>query len=600
MKLSKIPIMSIVLILILNLCPTRFYASDTDGCYEWTFNEGTYTDGGQTLSDESGTNTATLKKGKANPTFENGLIYLNNSSFYLLQKPIVLAQDKKWRVEWKGKMESGTKYECQTILGNEGAVQYVMYGANSVFFGNKGNERVEIPCNKDAVAYKDTSYILEGDGQRRVRLTYRVTGEDTKVVSDWYDYPASVGDITVSALFGSYQSILYKGYLDYVRVWEDYSHGVFQKLKVVNSDGSEASDDDISKDLFYLTGTVENLEKTDDANVLCVLALYDKRNHLKNVGVGHISIPARAVYSMTAENGVRIEGVPIKRGMKMKVFLFDDKTIEPLADPYETVFDKDSVNSIKMLSIGNSYSIDASTMVHNIAAADGVNIDILNLHISGCTLEKHWANAQSGEAVYSSQLNGVTVSNAVSIPDALAQEDWDYVSFQQGSHESNDFSKFWTEEKPYLTNMSDYVSERAPNAVQLIHETWSYQNNHAIERLGYMGEEPLARNAMFADVKNAYLLAADKVGTDILPCGEAVYKALNEYGFMEADIYRDESSHLTKDKGRYLVAAVWYSCLSGNSILNNSYKPSSITNDEWQRLKQAAYDAVNMSEYKWR
>lgn len=725
MKIRKAAALLLVSMqLFFNAAVSPVSAVTTEGYYEWTFNEGTYTNGGKTLLDESGTNSATLKDGKATPTFTDGLIKLSNNSFYLLQKPITLAQNKRWRVEWKGKMEAGTSYSCQTILGNEGAEQYVMYGANAIFLGNKNGERLEIPCNRDAVAYKETSYILEGDGNRRARLTYQVSGEQDVVVSDWYDYPAAVKDVKVTALFGSYLNILYKGYLDYVRVWEEYpeqftysvsdnkatvtgyldepqgdmnipdslggfpvkaigpnafegcskiteitlpegmesvgesafkgcsalkavtipatvtaigdgafaqsgqavlkvyygsfahdyvianslpyelieepNFGIVEELQLVDSAGNRiyGSNKDMSKERFYLTGTIQNKAKARDNALLCVLAMYDDSGKLLNAGVKQVAVPAQSTYTMTLENGVHIEGVPAQKGMKMKAYLFTEE-IQPVAEQHEIFFDGKFSGSIKMLSIGNSYSIDASTMVHDIAAADGVDINILNLHIGGCTLETHWANAQSGAAAYASQWNGIP-AGTTSMQTALKQEEWDYVSLQQGSHESNDFSKFWTEEKPYLTNMSGYVKQLAPQATQLVHETWAYQNQRAIERLGYFGSAPLARNAMFRDVKDAYMQAADKLGVNILPSGEAVQKALNEFGFTEAQMYRDSNSHLTEDKGRYLVAAVWYASLTGNSILTNPYQPEGISSDELQRLKQAAHDAVQMAEYQWK
>ena len=147
--------------------------------------------------------------------------------------------------------------------------------------------------------------------------------------------------------------------------------------------------------------------------------------------------------------------------------------------------------------------------------------------------------------------------------------------------------------------MSDYVKQSAPQATQLIHETWAYQNHRAIARLGYSGSAPLARNAMFEDVKGAYMQAADMLGVNILPSGEAVQKALNEYGFTEEEMYRDNSSHMTLDKGRYLTAAVWYTCLTGNSIMRNPYQPEGISANELQRLKQAVQAAVQMTEYQW-
>ncbi|MBP3360439.1 MAG: DUF4886 domain-containing protein [Clostridia bacterium] len=579
-----------------------------DGYYEWSLDDGMYSDGGKVLLDTTGRNNATLKEGRLVPYFSNGQATLANSSFYLLDKPVTLSQNKNWRVEWKGRMEAGTTSNCHIILGNDGAEQYIMYASNKIFFGNKVKQRAEFACNRDAVAYKETSYILEGDSDRHVRLTYHVADEAEPVVSDWVEYPQAVNDITVSSLFGNYSNILYKGMIDYVRVWEEYpeelindpGEGISADFKIVDASGTEVrgTKDDFGKDSFYLTGNIKNTSRKSSGKIYCIMSAYNNAGKLQGAAMKQLALPAKGSMDITMEDGICLDNAPVLKGDKIKAFVFDDR-LKPACESSRVVFDGRFAGSIKMLSIGNSYSIDASTMVHDIAAADGVDINILNLHIGGCTLETHWANAQSGAAAYASQLNGIS-AGITSMEAALKKEKWDYVSLQQGSHESNDFSKFWTEEKPYLTNLSEYIRSLAPQATQLIHQTWAYGNQYAISRLGYTGNAPLARNAMFADVKNAYRQAADKLGVNILPCGEAVQYAQNVMGLTEAQMYRDQYSHLTYDKGRYLVAAVWYSTLTGNSVLTNSYHPAGISSSELQKLKSAVDYVVNMSEYKWR
>ena len=55
---------------------------------------------------------------------------------------------------------------------------------------------------------------------------------------------------------------------------------------------------------------------------------------------------------------------------------------------------------INILAIGNSFSQDATHYLHQIAGADGVETKVVNLYIGGCSLERHWANVQSGAKDY--------------------------------------------------------------------------------------------------------------------------------------------------------------------------------------------------------
>lgn len=47
---------------------------------------------------------------------------------------------------------------------------------------------------------------------------------------------------------------------------------------------------------------------------------------------------------------------------------------------------------MNMLSIGNSFSQDSHRWLSQMAAGWGDEIYAANLHISGCSLERHWNN----------------------------------------------------------------------------------------------------------------------------------------------------------------------------------------------------------------
>ena len=47
---------------------------------------------------------------------------------------------------------------------------------------------------------------------------------------------------------------------------------------------------------------------------------------------------------------------------------------------------------MKVLSIGNSFSTDATAYLHRAAVSAGVDLDTYNLYIGGCSLERHWDN----------------------------------------------------------------------------------------------------------------------------------------------------------------------------------------------------------------
>lgn len=55
---------------------------------------------------------------------------------------------------------------------------------------------------------------------------------------------------------------------------------------------------------------------------------------------------------------------------------------------------------MNILSIGNSFSKDAHRYLHQIARADGMDIQACNLYIGGCSLGTHYRNMLSEERAH--------------------------------------------------------------------------------------------------------------------------------------------------------------------------------------------------------
>ena len=128
---------------------------------------------------------------------------------------------------------------------------------------------------------------------------------------------------------------------------------------------------------------------------------------------------------------------------------------------------------MKILAIGNSFSEDATTYLHQIGEAAGVKNQIVNLYIGGCPLETHWENIESGARKYLFQMNGKKPDYAVSIPQVLEMTDWDVIITQQASHDSG-----WIESyEPFLGKMLDYIREKQPQARLMLQETWAYASD---------------------------------------------------------------------------------------------------------------------------
>src|SRR5690606_33745502 len=92
----------------------------------------------------------------------------------------------------------------------------------------------------------------------------------------------------------------------------------------------------------------------------------------------------------------------------------------------------------RILAIGNSFSEDAvESYLYQLANSAGIEVVIGNLFIGGASLDMHSRNAANNAAVYDYRKigqDGDKVSKPnTSISTAVADEDWDFISFQQAS-----------------------------------------------------------------------------------------------------------------------------------------------------------------------
>jgi hypothetical protein len=140
---------------------------------------------------------------------------------------------------------------------------------------------------------------------------------------------------------------------------------------------------------------------------------------------------------------------------------------------------------MKVLSIGNSFSQDAQRYLHKLAKFEGVDIKTVNLYIGGCSLRTHYLNILDNNRDYKFEFNGEDTGIKVSINEALASDDWDYVTIQQASHFSGIFDSY----SPYIEYISSHVKKYVPKAKIIIQSSFGWRGCRG--RRGDLSRKPL-------------------------------------------------------------------------------------------------------------
>lgn len=224
----------------------------------------------------------------------------------------------------------------------------------------------------------------------------------------------------------------------------------------------------------------------------------------------------------------------------------------------------------KILSIGNSFSVDALHYFTEITNAAAMDIMSFNLYIGGCSLQLHTGNLESNSPDYICYLNGRETDCKVSIREALRKEQWDIVTIQQASHDSGILDTY----EPYGTELIHCIQEYVPSAEIWFHQTWAYEHG---------SDHPLFSRYDCDQQKmyEAIVVSAEEFtqrhNLPIIPCGSVIQtlRRMPDFDYLNGgrSLCRD-SFHMSMSYGRYAVAATWAERLLDIDVRNDSFAPA--------------------------
>lgn len=245
--------------------------------------------------------------------------------------------------------------------------------------------------------------------------------------------------------------------------------------------------------------------------------------------------------------------------------------------------------TLKILAIGNSFSEDAiENYLSELARETNQSIVIGNLYVGGASLDYHINSIKENKAPYSYRkikADGTkTTQKNVRIADALQDEDWDYISLQQASPYSGQYTLI--EEK--LPILMAQVQEMKPQKAKFIyHQTWAYQQDSPHKGFANYDNNQLKMYQAINEVSKK--ISKSKQVAFVVPSGTAIQNARTS---PLGDTFTRDGYHLNLDYGRFTAACTWYEKLFGLDVRKNSYVPTKVSAEEAKIAKEAAHKAV--------
>ena len=247
--------------------------------------------------------------------------------------------------------------------------------------------------------------------------------------------------------------------------------------------------------------------------------------------------------------------------------------------------------TIKILSIGNSFSDDATQWLGYILMDMGYDIELGNLYIGGCSIDTHWINAteKRTEKVYDYRTSqwGSWKSTKQTLEYGIKAKEWDIITVQQVSQNSGMPETFGN-----LQNLLDFINEnkKNPDAKVYWHMTWAYESDSTHSGFpNYNSDQMTMYNAIVNAAKEKIL--TNNAFTGVIPSGTAIQNLRTSY--LGDHITRD-GYHLSYDVGRYTAALTWAKLLTGESIDAVDYIPTEYPNiaKHLPAIKEAVNNAV--------
>ena len=219
---------------------------------------------------------------------------------------------------------------------------------------------------------------------------------------------------------------------------------------------------------------------------------------------------------------------------------------------------------MKILSIGNSFSVDAHEYLRPLAEQRGIDISLVNLAIGGCSLQTHWENVEANNANYLHIKNGSDWDeNRVTIEEIIGSDKFDVVTLQQVSH----FSGIYETYQPYLNNLIQYVLAHQPNARLYFHRTWAYEIDSQHSEY-YLYDNNQAK--MYDAICQTSATICKETGLEPIPSGnviQALRERLPKFDYANGgESLCCDGFHMSHTYGRFAVALTWLATLTGKRV----------------------------------
>ena len=271
------------------------------------------------------------------------------------------------------------------------------------------------------------------------------------------------------------------------------------------------------------------------------------------------------------------------------------------------VSSKFMLRPLKILAVGNSWTMNATNFLGSILTSLGVKVMIDYSYAGGAPLSSYWSNLNTNDGNTAAFVHGkwrdgsgwnTEDDKQYSYKDIFLSDDWDIVAHQQQSGNGGNYPSF----QPYLHNILQWEKTNCKvMPLFFMHATWSYPNDNTNEGNLVQFEELYGSDSdtMYNAILNAYNQAmVDENIVNVMPSAPIIQQIRT---LSIENIDTTDGSHLGTS-GQFAVACVWAEMLLRNyfdqsvaselSIINSTYRPGGVSEEDASTIKTLAKTIV--------
>lgn len=234
-----------------------------------------------------------------------------------------------------------------------------------------------------------------------------------------------------------------------------------------------------------------------------------------------------------------------------------------------------------------------------LCAESGIEVEIHNLYYGGCSLQQHADFLLRDTAAYSHRVctpNPLTtkpltqkrvIKDTITLRQALQDGTYDYISFQQASHDSGIRDSY----EPWLSLLIDTVRAYQPRAQLCWLQTWAYSQDATHPAYPRYHN---SQSEMWDSIQACTQFVHHTHYTlHLIPCGAAIQLARHT---KLGDTLCRDGYHLNYIYGRYTASCVWYEILTGRDVRRNRYRNPQMTSQQRRLTQKSAHQVVKKTK----